>query len=133
MTLVDTNILLDILSGDAQWLDWSATMMARRAEMGPLYINDVIVAELSARMETERELDIALDALNVIIERTPKPALFLAGKAFRKYRNSGGTRTGVLPDMFIGAHALISHYAVLTRDTRRYGTYFPEVVLLTPD
>jgi predicted nucleic acid-binding protein len=133
MTLVDTNILLDILSGDPQWLDWSATMMARRAEMGPLYINDVIVAELSARMETERELDIALDALNVIIERTPKPALFLAGKAFRKYRNSGGTRTGVLPDMFIGAHALISHYAVLTRDTRRYGTYFPEVMLLTPD
>jgi predicted nucleic acid-binding protein len=133
MTLVDTNILLDILSGDPQWLDWSATMMARRAEMGPLYINDVIVAELSARMEIERELDVALDALNVIIERTPKPALFLAGKAFRKYRNSGGTRTGVLPDMFIGAHALISHYAVLTRDTRRYGTYFPEIMLLTPD
>jgi predicted nucleic acid-binding protein len=133
VTLVDTNILLDILSGEPQWLDWSAAMMARRAELGPLYINDVIVAELSARMETERELDIALDTLKVIIERTPRAALFLAGKAFRKYRNSGGTRTGVLPDMFIGAHALVSRYAVLTRDTRRYGTYFPEVPLITPD
>jgi predicted nucleic acid-binding protein len=132
MTLVDTNVLVDVFTKDAVWLDWSADALDRCAANGPLLINEVIYAELSAHVNNEADLQRALGAVKVELHRTPTEALFLAGKAFRSYRTAGGIRTGVLPDFFIGAHALVARVPILTRDTRRYPTYFPEVELIAP-
>jgi hypothetical protein len=132
VTLVDTNVLLDVLTNDAKWLNWSILNLRDRAAKGPLIINDVIYAEMSGHIRTERELDEALQRFKVTLERTPKAALFLAGVTFRQYRQSGGTRTGVLPDLFIGAHAHVSRFEILTRDVGRYRTYFPDVTLIAP-
>jgi len=133
MTLADTNVLLDVLSADSRWLEWSLLQLTRRAALGPVIINDIIYAEMSARMETEAELTEALAELEVQFERVPIRALFLAGKSCRRYRSSGGIRTGVLPDFMIGAHAHVIGCPILTRDTRRYRTYFPDVALITPE
>jgi hypothetical protein len=132
VTLVDTNVLLDILSADALWASWSLGQLLRRSTEGPLLINEVIYAELSIRIDTEPELDAIIADLNLDLERTPKRALFLAGKAFKRYRASGGTRTGVLPDFFIGAHAEVEVLTILTRDARRYAQYFPKVNVIAP-
>lgn len=133
MTLVDTNVLIDVLTHDPAWLDWSVERMARQAAQGPLLINEVIYTELSVGFETEAAVADALDELAVDFVQTPTPALFLAGKAFRQYRRAGGVRTGVLPNFFIGAHAQIAGLPILTRDARRYRAYFPEVELIAPD
>ena len=133
MTLVDTNVLLDVVSADARWRDWSMEQLERRGALGPLVINDVIYAEMSVQFGTAAELAEALREIEVRLERVPLNALFLAGKAFRRYRQAGGVRTGVLPDFFVGAHAQVLDYAVLTRDDRRYRTCFPDVQLITPD
>jgi predicted nucleic acid-binding protein len=132
MTLVDSNVLLDVLSGDPHWLGWSVDALDARAAVGRLLIDEVIYAELSVRMASEAELNEAVARLNVSFERSPQRALFLAGQSFRRYRNAGGTRTGVLADLFIGAHAQILGCPVLTRDVRRYRTYFPDVELISP-
>jgi predicted nucleic acid-binding protein len=132
MTLVDTNVVLDVVSPDATWFDWSLRQMAARSAVGRLVVNDVIYAELSSRMDTEADVDRALIDLSLDLDRMPLRALFLAGKAYRSYRSSGGIRTGVLPDFFIGAHAQIAGVPLLTRDVRRYRTYFPDVLLITP-
>ena len=132
MTLVDTNVLLDILTNDPHWLDWSVLNLRIRAAEGQLLINEVIYAEMAGHVATESELDASVQELKVRLDRTPKTALFLAGEAFRRYRHSGGTRSGVLPDFFIGAHAQIARLPILTRDTRRYRTYFPDVQLIAP-
>ncbi len=124
---------MDVLSRDPRWLSWSVDMLDLRAATGPLVINDIVYAELSARFADETELEYAVAGLNLRFERTPKPALFVAGQAFRQYRRTGGSRTGVLPDLFIGAHAQVARLPLLTRDTRRYRTYFPEVELIAPD
>jgi predicted nucleic acid-binding protein len=132
MTLVDTNILLDIASADPVWLPWSIRQVDERAALGPVIINDVVYAEMSAQMDTEPQLMQALRDLHVVLERMPTRALFLAGKIYRRYRSFGGIRTGVLPDFFIGAHAQALECPILTRDVRRYRTYFPDVSLITP-
>ena len=132
MTLVDTNVILDVVSADLTWLEWSLRQMAGRSAFGRLIINEVVYAEMSARMETEAEVEQALTDLCVDLDRVPARALFLAGKAYRHYRASGGIRTGVLPDFFIGAHAQVADIPILTRDVRRYRTYFPDVPLITP-
>ncbi len=132
MTLVDTNVLIDILSADPTWSAWSLGQLLRRSNEGALLINEVIYAEMSTRIETETELDDIIADLSVALERTPKHALFLAGKAFKQYRAAGGTRTGVLPDFFIGAHAEVGGLTILTRDARRYAQYFPDVKLVAP-
>jgi predicted nucleic acid-binding protein len=132
VTLVDTNVLVDILSADSAWLDWSQRALEARSVLGALVINEVVYAEMSGHMQSEPALKEALNAMVVELHRTPTEALFLAGKAFRRYRETGGLRTGVLPDFFIGAHALVSGMPLLTRDLRRYHTYFPEVTLITP-
>ena len=132
MTLVDTNVLLDVLTNDPRWLSWSVSNLHIRANSGPLLINEVIYAEMAGHVSTESELDAAVEELQVRLERTPKSALFLAGKIFRRYRRAGGVRTGVLADFFIGAHAQVIRSPILTRDVRRYRTYFPEVELITP-
>jgi predicted nucleic acid-binding protein len=132
VTLVDTNVLLDVLTNDPRWLSWSVSNLRIRANSGPLLINEVIFAEMAGHVSTESELDAAVEELQVRLERTPKSALFLAGDIFRRYRRAGGVRTGVLADFFIGAHAQAIGSPILTRDVRRYRSYFPEVKLITP-
>jgi hypothetical protein len=132
VTLVDSNVVIDILSADPSWSTWSLEQLLRRSTEGPLVINEVIYSEISMRFDTQPELDAIIARMKVDLERTPKAALFLAGKAFMRYRAAGGTRTGVLPDFFIGAHAEVAKLAILTRDTRRYAAYFPDVHLISP-
>lgn len=132
MTLVDTNVLLDILSGDPRWSEWSIEQLARRAALGPVIVNDIVYAEMSARMDNQAAVERALRGLRVRFDRVPMHALFLAGKAFSQYRSAGGVRTGVLPDFFIGAHARVLGCPLLSRDVGRYRRYFPGVELITP-
>ena len=133
MTLIDTNVLLDLAPDDPVWADWSVRHLDAAAVKGSLIINDVIYAELSVGFERIEELDDLLDEAGVTLEEIPREALFLAGKAFRRYRAAGGSRMGVLPDFFIGAHAAVLGLPLLTRDAKRYRTYFPSVVMVTPD
>ncbi len=132
MTLVDTNILIDILSNDPNWRAWSQTRLEERSSKGPLVINDIVYAEMAARFGTHEQLDAEIAGFDVVLQRMPKPALFLAGRAYERYRRFGGTRTGVLPDFFIGAHAQVAQWPLLTRDVGRYRAYFPDVELIAP-
>lgn len=132
MTLVDTNVLLDLVMGDERWAPWSLLQLKIASVAGPIVINDVIYAELSVRYESVDELDTMLSALNVRLQPIPRIGLFLAAKAFRRYRAQGGARTGVLPDFFIGAHATVANHGLLTRDAARYRRYFPTVRLILP-
>ena len=133
MTLVDTNVLLDVVTDDPTWADWSVLQLDAAAIKGGLAINDVVYAELSVRFDRIEALDAIVESAGLVLAGTPRAALFLAGKAFRRYRASGGARTGVLPDFFIGAHAAVSGMPLLTRDTQRYRTYFPRIDLITPN
>jgi predicted nucleic acid-binding protein len=132
MTLIDTNVLLDLVTNDAKWADWSIRQLDAAALKGPLIINDVVYAELSVRFAAIETLEDALDEARVAVAPIPRAALFLAGKAFQRYRAAGGMRTGVLPDFFIGAHASVVGIALLTRDAQRYRSYFPAIDLVTP-
>ncbi|MER9470824.1 type II toxin-antitoxin system VapC family toxin [Mesorhizobium sp. M0482] len=132
MTLVDTNVLLDLVTDNQDWAEWSIEQLEAASLRGPLLINDVVYAELSVRYSRIEDLDAFLDAAGLEIVTMPRPALFLAGKVFTQYRKSGGSRTGVLPDFFIGAHAAVGELPLLTRDVGRYRTYFPSLMLITP-
>jgi hypothetical protein len=132
VTLVDSNVLIDLLGNDRNWLDWSIEAMDRSAAQGPLLINQVVFAELAVRSTSEEALIRDLANLAVSIERIPVSALYLAGKVFARYRATGGTRASLLPDFFVGAHAQIARMTILTRDARRYRTHFPAVPLITP-
>lgn len=132
MIFVDTNVILDVITADESWLDWSSDQLDKYCKSGSLHINEVGYAELSVHAKTQAGLDAALDELNIKLDRTPKEALFVAAKAFLRYRSAGGPRLTILPDFFIGAHAEISHRPLLTRDPRRFRTHFPKVKLITP-
>jgi len=129
---VDTNVLLDLVTNDAKWTDWSIRQLDAAALKGPLVINDVIYAELSVRFAAIETLEDASDEAGVSMAAMPRAALFLAGKAFQRHRASGGRRTGVLPDSFIGAHAAVASLTLLTRDAQRYRSHFPTISLVTP-
>jgi predicted nucleic acid-binding protein len=133
MTLVDSNVAIDVLTKDPVWLDWSVQALAKRVAFGALCINEVIYAELSIRVDSEAMLAEALTGLKLELTRMPRQALFVAGKIFQRYRAAGGIRTGVLPDFFIGAHAQVAKWPILTRDIRRFRTYFPAVELIMPN
>jgi predicted nucleic acid-binding protein len=124
-TLVDSNVILDVLTEDADWGDWSAAMLADAARSGPLAINPIIYAEVSARFERIEDLDEALP--ETYYRRLPLPfeAAFLTGQCFLKYRRRGGSRRSPLPDFYIGAHAALAGLTLLTRDASRYRAYFP--------
>ena len=130
-TLVDSNVLLDVITGDPDWGDWSARALSEAAGFGATVINAIVFAEVSVRFSAIEDLQRALPAS---LERTeiPWPAAFLAGKAHGVYRRRGGQRPTTLPDFFIGAHAAVSGLRLLTRDARRYGDYFPTVELVAP-
>jgi predicted nucleic acid-binding protein len=129
VALVDSNILLDIFARDSSWSNWSAPHLDEAALNEPLLINDVIYAETSVGFRNVDDFDAALAELGVAVTPIPRLALFLA---FTQYRRAGGTRTGVLPDFFIGAHATVEGMPLLTRDARRYRHYFPKVQLIAP-
>lgn len=132
MTLIDTNVLIDIATRDPRWAHWSLARLEAASLDGPLLINDVVYAELSVRYERIEELDRFLDSAEISVAPMPKRALFLAGRVFARYRKAGGTRHGVLPDFFIGAHAAVAGIPLLTRDVARYRTYFPTLDLIAP-
>ena len=131
-TLVDSNVLLDVITEDPEWLDWSAAALARAADTSPLVINPIVYAEVAARFERIEDLEDALP--RDYYERRPLPweAAFLAGQCFVKYRRRGGSRRSPLPDFYIGAHATIEGLTLLTRDARRYRTYFPALRIIAP-
>jgi predicted nucleic acid-binding protein len=133
VTLIDTNVLLDWAKDDPSWADWSISQVRAASLQGPLFINDVIYAELAAQYALKQDLDAFVADAELERQVIPEAALFLAGKAFLQYRRNGGHRTGVLPDFFIGAHAAVLDLPLLTRDARRYRTYFPTVELISPN
>jgi predicted nucleic acid-binding protein len=130
--LVDTNVLVDVLQNDPQWADWSIAQLQAQSKVHRLSINPIIYAELSLNFSTVEALDAVISRMELDLLDIPKPALFLAGKAFMQYRRGGGLKTNVLADFFIGAHAAVSGLPLLTRDTRRYQIYFPSINLVTP-
>jgi hypothetical protein len=132
MTLVDTNVLLDVVTDDPVWADWSIAQLEAASLTGSLLINDTIYAELSIRYERIEQLDRFVSNARLEIAAMPRAALFLAGKAFVQYRRASGAKTGVLPDFFIGAHAAVNQFPLLTRDVGRYRTYFPSLTLIAP-
>ncbi|MDX1661646.1 MAG: PIN domain-containing protein [Gemmatimonadota bacterium] len=131
-TLVDSNVLLDVLTEDPRWYDWSAEALADEAERSVLAINPLIYAEVSIGFERIEDLDDALPAATIARETLPWEAGFLAGKCFRRYRGRGGARRSPLPDFYIGAHAAIRGWTLLTRDRSRYRTYFPTLEIRAP-
>lgn len=133
MVLIDTNVIIDIVVADPIWREWSADQLDRHRRTVALSINEMGYAELAARSENERVMKAALDDLGVKFERMPTAALFAAGQAFRRYRAAGGPRLSILADFFLGAHAQNLRVPILTRDVRRYRTYFPDVVLIAPE
>jgi predicted nucleic acid-binding protein len=132
MLLVDTNVLVDVLEDDPEWADWSIGQLRAQSKIHRLAINPVIYSELSLTFSTVEALDRAIDDLGLTLIEIPRPALFLAGKAFVRYRRQGGSKQNVLADFFIGAHAAVAGCPVLTRDTRPYAMYFSGVSLVSP-
>jgi len=130
--LVDSNVILDVLSEDPDWAEWSSARLAEHGRGHALIINPIVYAEVSVRYATIQALDEALSSVFFRREPLPWEAAFIAGKAFVRYRQAGGPRLSLLPDFFIGAHEDLHDLAILTRDPQRYRTYFPSVALLTP-
>lgn len=130
--LVDTNVLIDVFEDDSDWANWSLSQLQSQSRIHRLVINPVIYAEVSLAFSTVEALDAVLDGMELPLLEIPRPALFLAGKAFAQYRRRGGVKNNVLGDFFIGAHAAVSGLPVLTRDARRYRQYFPMVQLVCP-
>ena len=133
MLLVDTNVLVDVVEDDPNWANWSISQLRAQSKVHRLVINPIIYSELSVTFSTLEALEETIDGLGLKVIEIPRPALFLAGKAFVGYRRQGGIKNNVLADFFIGAHAAVSKYPVLTRDTRRYAYYFPSVPLVSPN
>lgn len=132
MILVDTNVLLDLYKSDPVWMPWSLRqLLSLRTDPG-LAVNFVVYAELTGHPSEPSHVDEFLESLGITLADIPRPAARLAGEAFRTYRQRGGTRTGVLPDFFIGAHAVAKGWTLLTRDAGRYRTYFPDIELICP-
>jgi len=132
-TMVDSNVLLDVLTEDPAWFEWSSRSLEECAEDHILVINPIIYAEISIGFDRLEDLDAAVP--ESMVERRPIPleAAFLAGKCFLKYRERGGRKQSTLPDFFIGAHAAVERMGLLTRDASRYRTYFPKLKLMCPE
>jgi len=133
MLLVDTNVLVDLFEDDPDWVQWSVARLREQSSIRALAINPVIYSELAFTFSTIEKLDAVIAGLRLVYKEIPRPALFLAGKAFAQYKRRGGAKTNVLSDFFIGAHAAILGCPLLTRDPSRYRTYFPTVDLITPE
>jgi predicted nucleic acid-binding protein len=133
LIFVDTNVLVDVLSNEPQWADWSIHQLRMQSKIHVLSINPIIYAELSSAFTKIEDLENVVKTMQLKMIQIPRPALFLAAKAFHLYRKRGGVKHNVLGDFFIGAHAAVNQVPILTRDTQRYQTYFPTVRLITPN
>jgi predicted nucleic acid-binding protein len=133
MVLIDTNVLLDIVSENPDWSEWSFRSLIAAGARDALVVNEVVYAEMSVGYDSIEDLDEFLGSFTIGLARIPERGLFLAGRVYRQYRRASGTKTGVLPDFFIGAHAAVTGAPLLTRDTRRIRSYFPTVALIAPD
>jgi len=133
MILVDTNVLLDVVTRDPAWVDWSKRQLEAAALRDQLAINQVVYSELSAGFTAIEQVEEVLGLVGITIVQMSRPALFMAGRVFQEYRRRGGSRTGVLPDFFIGAQAAVLRAQLITRDAGRYRSYFPTVELIAPD
>jgi predicted nucleic acid-binding protein len=131
--LVDSNVLLDVLTEDPVWYGWSSDALAAAADESVLAINPLVYAEVSIGFERIEELDEALPPGTFTRLPLPWPAAFLAGKCFFAYRRAGGERRSPLPDFYIGAHAAVEGMPLLTRDATRYRTYLPRLEIIAPD
>ena len=131
--LVDANVLLDVMTQDTHWFAWSAQAIERVADQYRLVINPIVYAEVSIRYSRIEDLDDALPKAMFDREPIPYEAAFLAGKAVFAYRRRGGTKSFPLPDFFIGAHAAVAGYSLMTRDAARYRAYFPKLSLIAPN
>jgi predicted nucleic acid-binding protein len=131
-TLVDSNVLFDYLSEDEEWSDWSGSMLSAAAHRGAVVINPLIFAEVSIRYSRIEDLDEALPAEYFVRASLPWEAAFLAGKCYERYRRRGGAKRSPLPDFYIGAHAAVTGMTLLTRDARRYRSYFPKLRIIAP-
>ena len=132
MLLVDTNVLVDVLQNDPQWADWSIAQLRAQAKLHALAINPVIYAEMSLSFSTLEALDDVVLTMALELREIPRPALFLAARAYALYRRRGGSKGQVLPDFFIGAHAAVEGWPLLTRDASRFKTYFPTLEVIAP-
>lgn len=132
MLLVDTNVLVDVLQDDPQWANWSIGQLRAQGSIHQLTINPIIYAEISLSFSTLEGLDSAVSTLALELREIPRPALFLAAKAYVQYRRRGGSKLQVLPDFFIGAHAAVEGWPLLTRDASRFRTYFPTLEVIAP-
>ena len=130
--MVDTNVLVDVLQDDPQWAEWSIGQLRAQAQLHELVINPVVYAELSLSFASLESLDRVVATLALTLRELPRAALFLAGKAYLQYRRRGGSKGQVLPDFFIGAHAAVEGWPLLTRDARRFRTYFPSLEVVAP-
>ena len=131
-TLVDSNVILDVVTEDEAWLDWSAAALARAADTSRLVINPIVYAEVAARFARVEDLEEALPHAYYERRALPWEAAFLAGPCFVRYRRRGGARRSLMPDFYIGAHAAVEGLTLLTRDPTRYRTYFPRLRLVAP-
>lgn len=132
MLLVDTNVLVDVLQNDPQWADWSIAQLRAQAKLHALAINPVIYAEMSLSFSTLEALEDVVLTMALELREVPRPALFLAARAYAQYRGRGGRKGQVLPDFFIGAHAAVEGWPLLTRDASRFNTYFPTLDVIAP-
>lgn len=132
MTLVDTNVLIDLVQDDPSWAAWSEAQLFEAQKRGALYINAVAYAELVPAFDDMKALDGFLKLAQISVKEISRPTAYLAGTAFLRYRRLKGTKTGVLADFFIGAQAQTEDWTILTRDAARYKTYFPKVRLICP-
>ena len=132
MILVDSNIWIDVIQQDPVWLDWSLAQLQQARATNRVVINPIIYAELAPTYDEPKQLDHFLKVAKATLQPLPRPAAYAAGRAFLQYRQKRGTKTGVLPDFFIGAHAQTEGWTILTRDVARYTTYFPDVKLIAP-
>ena len=132
MLLVDTHVLVDVLQDDPQWAQWSIGQLRAQASVHELVINPVIYAELSLSFATFEALDKVVATMELALHEIPRPALFLAGTACLQYRRRSGGKAQVLPDFFIGAHAAVEGWPLLTRDAGRFRTYFPSLEVVAP-
>ncbi len=132
MILVDTNVLVDVLQDDADWADWSTAQLRAQSKIHALAINPIVYAEVSLSFSSIEALDATVARMGLELREIPRPALFLAARAYVRYRRRGGRRDQVLPDFFIGAHAAVEGWPVLTRDATRFRTHFPTLEVVAP-
>jgi predicted nucleic acid-binding protein len=133
LILVDTNVLLDLVTDDPLWAEWSQQQPDLASAQDQLAINDIVYSELSIGYGRIEELDAMILDAGLVNAPIPRAALFLAGKAFQRYRSAGGRETGVLPDFFIGAHAVVTDAILITRNAARYRSYFLGIMLIAPN